>query len=681
VALAAYDTTADMSSRRSIKSPSSSEILMKRRSSSTRQNNNKSQINNYLTNSQRQEMMMTKQGSEHSLNSGHSISSIASSTSVLRGCVLKNSKQQDFVVSTPSIDGSAVGESIVNNNDVTADLRHPSQALAISKNALHHAHASEVDEDASSAASELTEGTTSISHPMSAPLQVCGNSSSHAAHILRKQATFFYDSESDFLQSQAGELHSIFSNADSEADESSSVNTVDTAGATTIRPMRPALLQNWHRKLTLDICSDNRRSRNISILRDKYDFPNGLAKQMCRSLLDFPLRIWLVDNSDSMNTMDGLCFVHGKSRAKQMLSCSRWKELKETVRYHAELAMDLGAPTLFRFITDPALANPKIPKDKKQMMGICISEVEKKNHEREWVMTGLKEDDDFQWEDFAHSDFEALTEVLDQVKPRYTTPLAENVRIIKKQIERLHLSLIDNRQRVCVIIATDGIPEDISDFQDAIIELHELPVWVVIRLCTSHDAVLHFWTSFDLDLEFDLDVIDDFKSEAEEVLSCNPWLTYVEPVHRAREWGYSHRIFDLLDEVSFEEDLMAEYCSTIFGVSVHDLKPEGDESWWLNFYYDIVSLLEREKKYYDPLSSSYKKLINTHTLGDVYGGKLERRRRRRKVTAKPEAKTEPLSALQEEDERFADDSGADLKFLDMNASALSASNKGCCVLS
>lgn len=678
VALAVYDDDdfADMSSsmRDSFHSHSLHSVMTK--SSSCRKiNDSQSQKHYHLRH------MMSRQSNEHkidniSVNSGHSISSIASATSVVRGCVLTNSKEQDVVVST-HVEGSAVGDNS-SKGSVSASMKHPIQVFASIDESLAAFHHDKFDEDTRSAASELLTEGTSISHSTT-QLQASGNS--HTARIIRQQSTFFHDSEGGPLQSQDGELSSLVSNAYSDAEEPSQ-NMAGTVGVTSNCPMRPALLRNWGRKLTLDVSSGNRRARNVGILKEKYDFPNGLAKQMCRCLLDFPLRIWLIDNSDSMNTMDGLCFVHGKSRAKQMVPCSRWKELLETVRYHAELAMDLGAPTLFRFITDPALANPKIPKDKKQLMGICISEVEKKDKEREWVMTGLKDDDDFQWEDFAHSDFQAFSELLDQVVPRYTTPLAENVRAIKKQIERIHTSLIDNCQRVCVTIATDGIPEDRSEFQDAIVELYELPVWVVIRLCTSHDDVLHFWTSFDLDLEFDLDVIDDFKSEADEVMSCNPWLTYVEPVHRAREWGFSHRIFDLLDEIPFSASQMAEYCATIFGVSVHDLKPEGDKAWWLNFYDDIVSLLLREKKYYDPLSSSCKKLINMQKLGEIYGGKFERRRQRKKIAAKSGSKNKHLSALQEEDELIFDDAGVDMRNVNMNTSDIPSTNhKGCCILS
>ena len=43
-------------------------------------------------------------------------------------------------------------------------------------------------------------------------------------------------------------------------------------------------------------------------------------------------------------------------------------------------------------------------------------------------------------------------------------------------------------------------------------------------------------------------VLDDERGEAQEIYAFNPWLTYGPPLHRAREFGLKHRLFDLLDE-------------------------------------------------------------------------------------------------------------------------------------
>jgi len=45
----------------------------------------------------------------------------------------------------------------------------------------------------------------------------------------------------------------------------------------------------------------------------------------------------------------------------------------------------------------------------------------------------------------------------------------------------------------------------------------ELPLFVVIRLCTSEEDVVDFYNGLDEEVEFPLDVLDDLESEALEI--------------------------------------------------------------------------------------------------------------------------------------------------------------------
>ena len=45
----------------------------------------------------------------------------------------------------------------------------------------------------------------------------------------------------------------------------------------------------------------------------------------------------------------------------------------------------------------------------------------------------------------------------------------------------------------------------------------------------------------------------------------NPWLNYSPPLHRAREIGAHHRIFDVLDERLLTYDEIFEFMSLMFG--------------------------------------------------------------------------------------------------------------------
>ena len=46
-------------------------------------------------------------------------------------------------------------------------------------------------------------------------------------------------------------------------------------------------------------------------------------------------------------------------------------------------------------------------------------------------------------------------------------------------------------------------------------------MWVVIRLCTDDENVVNYWNSVDQELELNMDVLDDFFGEAQEVNSVN----------------------------------------------------------------------------------------------------------------------------------------------------------------
>ena len=47
--------------------------------------------------------------------------------------------------------------------------------------------------------------------------------------------------------------------------------------------------------------------------------------------------------------------------------------------------------------------------------------------------------------------------------------------------------------------------------------LEQLPVWVVIRLCTDEDKMVNYWNNIDSAIELNMDVIDDPHGEAKEI--------------------------------------------------------------------------------------------------------------------------------------------------------------------
>jgi hypothetical protein len=131
-----------------------------------------------------------------------------------------------------------------------------------------------------------------------------------------------------------------------------------------------------------------------------------------------------------------------------------------------------------------------------------------------------------------------------------------------RDIQAAAPKLIAARQKCVLIIATDGEASD-GDVAEAMRPLRELPVQVVLRLCTDSDSVAEYWNQVDQDLELNMDVLDDLIGEAEEVQSCNGWLTYAEPIHRLREFGVTMREFDLLDEKPLSYAQIRNICSTL----------------------------------------------------------------------------------------------------------------------
>ena len=54
-------------------------------------------------------------------------------------------------------------------------------------------------------------------------------------------------------------------------------------------------------------------------------------------------------------------------------------------------------------------------------------------------------------------------------------------------------------------------------FVEAMRPLQQLPVWVVIRICTDEDKMVDYWNTVDSEIELNMDVIDDPNGEAREI--------------------------------------------------------------------------------------------------------------------------------------------------------------------
>ena len=131
--------------------------------------------------------------------------------------------------------------------------------------------------------------------------------------------------------------------------------------------------------------------------------------------------------------------------------------------------------------------------------------------------------------------------------PNGGTPLCTHIRAIIEEIRMASPTLRQNGQKAIVVICTDGEASD-GNLAEAIRPMKDLPIQLVLRLCTDDDNVSSYWNTLDQQLELGMDLLDDFLGESHEVHKQCQWLTYGEPVHRLREWGVIIKEFDLLDE-------------------------------------------------------------------------------------------------------------------------------------
>jgi hypothetical protein len=210
--------------------------------------------------------------------------------------------------------------------------------------------------------------------------------------------------------------------------------------------------------------------------------------------------------------------------------------------------------------------------------------------------------------------------------PSGVTPLGDHVRQIRDNVMAMREQLIPNGQKVTVILATDGLPTDHygvsssrvrAEFEESLRSLEGLPVWVVIRLCTDEDNVTDYYNELDSQLELSLEVLDDFLGEAKEVYEHNKWLNYALPIHRIREMGFHHRLFDLLDERKLTLDEVREFLIFLFGQDRFDGVPDHHVEFEA-FVKNLERMIQQEEKQWNPVKNKMTYWIDIKQLKKSY---------------------------------------------------------------
>lgn len=300
-------------------------------------------------------------------------------------------------------------------------------------------------------------------------------------------------------------------------------------------------------------------------------YPLGLANALRGSLEAFPLRIWIVDNSGSMASSDGSRFIKAAGGYKKVQS-TRWAELGDVVSGMGELTTLLGVRTDFHLLNPPAgrgqfvsvgpdSAGPSAPAPAGQTVSLD-------------ELKGLM-----------------------ATSPTGSTPLDASVNRICDMIGPKADKLRAHGQKVVVVIATDGMPNDRRAFLTAMQRLQALPVWTVVRLCTNDDSITEYYSNLDKDLESPLEVLDDICGEAAEVRKVNSFLVYGPALHQLREWGLHEKLFDLLDEQRMIPSQVKQFVEFVLGCKPLP-EPDVDQPAFLKA---VEAALKSAPATFDPL--------------------------------------------------------------------------------
>jgi len=87
--------------------------------------------------------------------------------------------------------------------------------------------------------------------------------------------------------------------------------------------------------------------------------PSGVIKEFQKSVDEFPMRTWIIDNSGSMATADGHRIISAGGRDGE-ISSTRWEELSDAIMWHGSLASHMQAPTTFRLLNPPGKGQPQV---------------------------------------------------------------------------------------------------------------------------------------------------------------------------------------------------------------------------------------------------------------------------------------------------------------------------------
>jgi hypothetical protein len=322
-----------------------------------------------------------------------------------------------------------------------------------------------------------------------------------------------------------------------------------------------------------------------------------LAEQLAQDDQRIGKRIYLLDNSGSMNASDGNLLSDSGSGRIVSRPCTRWEEICAFAEDHARWNLAVGTPCEFILLNSTGRSPSVEPQEG-----------------RDFVSVDRSFGDD-------SGQMRSLHTLLRNNGPRGVTPIADRLEEIRLRLHDQAEELARRQQMVFLTIATDGLPtsawsgqstaEDQEQMVFALRRLGaELPVQLVIRLCTDDDSTVQFYNKIDDELEWPLDVLDDFASEAKEILGKgNGWFTYTPLLHRIREAGTLCKLLDDLDEKRFTPRDARKMVELLSNDST--LMSAGTDK---EFIKKVEKMIASEKPVFDPVSQKMMPFVNIKKL-------------------------------------------------------------------
>ena len=193
------------------------------------------------------------------------------------------------------------------------------------------------------------------------------------------------------------------------------------------------------------------------------------------------------------------------SRGTRYEECTRYEEACATVSTMARICNISGIPAEFRFL------HYLRPSSQPQLS----------------FTVGKTKNDT--------ASLEACMEAL-VVQPSGPRNLCRLVEQVVEQIRWIEDILRITNKKALLIIVTDGEPVD-GNMVDALKPLQELPVQIIVRLCTEEKAVVAYWRHIRQAVDVEITVLSGILSEATRVATANKWLTYGQHLQAVRELG------------------------------------------------------------------------------------------------------------------------------------------------